>query len=132
MPNFSHITIAGHLGKDCECKAVAERYVLNFSVAVTRKTKDSEITTWWRCAYWCKKNTLAQYLKKGTAILVSGEAYQRPYEKDGQQRLSLEIEAQSVQLLGGKPAAGEPTAEEAKPSQKQALARDVNDEEPPF
>jgi len=103
MPNYSNATIVGHLGRDAEVKAVGERSVIKFSVAVTRKVKDAESTTWWNVAYWTKSDKVASYLTKGTPVLVSGEPYLRDYDKkDGTKGQSLDLDAKEVKLLGGK------------------------------
>jgi len=103
MPNYSNATIVGHLGRDAEVKAVGERSVIKFSVAVTRKVKDAESTTWWNVAYWTKSDKVASYLTKGTPVLVSGEPYLRDFDKkDGTKGQSLDLDAKEVKLLGGK------------------------------
>ena len=135
MPNYANATIIGHLGRDAEVKVTAQdRCVINFTLATSRKVKDVETTTWWRVAYWCKSDKVSQYLKKGTPVLVSGEPYQREYEKDGATRLSLEIDAKDIKLLGGKresdaaePAPQQPTRPAAPPA-----GGSVGDGEPPF
>ena len=101
MPSFSNISIAGHLGKDAEVRQVGDTQCVSFSVAVTRKRKDIETTTWWRCQWWGDRAAkVAQWLTKGKAVLVSGEAFERPYQKDGKDQRSLEIEVSGLQLLG--------------------------------
>lgn len=127
MPNYSNATIVGHLGRDAEVKPVGERNVINFSVAVTRKVKEEETTTWWRVAYWTKSAVVAQYLTKGTAVLVSGEPYLRPFEKkDGTKDVSLEIDAKEVRLMGGKPEGQ--SAAPAQAPRRPAAAPDGGDE----
>jgi single-strand DNA-binding protein len=132
MPNHAHATITGHLGRDAETKAVGDRYVINFSVAVTRKTKDSETTTWWRVAYWSKSDKLAQYLTKGTPVLAEGTPYLREYEsKDGGKKQSLELDARDVVLLGGKQEAA-PAAAAPGPRRPAASTADDGMDSPPF
>ena len=115
MPNYSNATIVGHLGRDAEVKAVGERSVIKFSVAVTRKVKDAEATTWWNVAYWSKSDKIASYLTKGTPVLVSGEPYMRDYDKkDGTKGQSLDLDAKEVRLLGGKQEAAPAAAHQKK------------------
>jgi single-strand DNA-binding protein len=128
VPNHSQICVVGHLGRDAEAKAVGERFVINFTVAVSRKVKDTESTTWWNVAYWCKSEKFASYLTKGTPVLVSGEPYERAYEKkDGTKGKSLEIDAKEVKLLGGKQEAAP-----AAPPRKADAGGSAGDSEPPF
>lgn len=135
MPNHSHVTCVGHLGRNADVKAVGDRFVINFSVAVSRKRKDLETTTWWNVNYWTKSDALAQYLTKGTPVLVSGEPHVRKYEKkDGGSGESLEIDAAQVQLLGGREKQ-EPSATAAQPAQtprKPAPAQDDPENTVPF
>jgi len=115
VPNYSNATIVGHLGRDAEVKAVGERSVIKFSVAVTRKVKDAEATTWWNVAYWSKSDKIASYLTKGTPVLVSGEPYMRDYDKkDGTKGQSLDLDAKEVRLLGGKQEAAPAAAHQKK------------------
>jgi single-strand DNA-binding protein len=130
MPNHAHAEIIGHLGRDAETKTVGERYVINFAVAVTRKAKDAETTTWWRVAYWSKSDKLAQYLTKGTPVLVEGTPYLREYEaKDGGKKQSLELDAREVVLLGGKKD-GEQGETPTRPTRPAATT--AEDDSPPF
>ena len=95
MPNFATVTLIGHLGRDPESKYTPDgTAVVNFSVATTRKRRDAEVTTWWRCALFGRRaETFAQYLHKGDPVLIQGEPYQRSYTaKDGSAGVSLEVD----------------------------------------
>ena len=129
MPNFATAVICGHLGRDAEFKAVGERTVISFTLATSRKVKDTESTTWWHVSYWTKTDKFAAYLKKGTPVLVSGEPFTREFDKkDGTKGVSLEIDAKDVKLLGGKQ---EGEAQPAAPS-RPAKPAAVEEDSPPF
>jgi single-strand DNA-binding protein len=131
MPNYSNATIVGHLGRDAETKSVGDRTVINFTVAVSRKVKEVEATTWWRVAYWTKSANVAQYLTKGTPVLVSGEPYLRDYDaKDGTKKQSLELDAREVKLLGGKQESQAAPAAAPAPKKPAAPAADDLGEAP--
>ena len=102
MPSYSNLTVAGHLGRDAVTKEVGSSSVTEFSVAVTTKRKQEETTTWYNCALWgTRGENLAQYLTKGTAVIVGGEFYARPYKtKDGDERLSLDLNVSSFGFAG--------------------------------
>jgi len=105
MPNHAQCTIVGHLGSDPATKQTpGGDSVTEFSVATSRKRKDGESTTWWRCAMWGKRGeTIAKYLKKGDPILVSGEPHIRPWtDNTGAQRQSLEVDVRDFAFVGGK------------------------------
>ncbi len=107
MPNFAscRITLIGHIGRDPESKYTQDgTAVVNFSLATTRKRKDGDVTTWWRCALFGKRGeTLAQYLHKGDPVLIQGEPYMRIYTaQDGTERHSLEVDVKDWAFVGGK------------------------------
>ena len=52
---------------------------------------------------WGKRGeALANYLKKGQQVAIEGELRQERWEKDGVKRSKVTIEANNIQLLGGK------------------------------
>ena len=105
MPNFATVTLIGHLGRDPESKYTPDgTAVVNFSVATSRKRRDGEVTTWWRCAIFGKRGeTLAQYLHKGDPVLIQGDPYLRTYTaSDGTERHSLEVDVKDWTFVGGK------------------------------
>lgn len=115
MPNFCSATVIGHVGRDAEVKHLAnDKTVAEFSIAYTRKGKDGDQTTWFRCSAWGKTAEIAEkYVKKGTAIQVVGEIGLREYQaKDGTTKSTLDMSVQSITLLGGKQSeSSEKTAE---------------------
>ena len=88
---MNNVTIYGRLGQDVEVKDLGnDNSVANFSVATSRKyfskkeDKHVEETQWHRCSAFGKTGTtIAQYLKKGDPILLTGRIEYRKYEKDG-------------------------------------------------
>ena len=81
--------------------------VANFSLAVNKRWTNAEgqqqeKTNWFRITSWEKQaETCAQYLNKGSQVLVTGEIDEaRPWtDKDGNARASVEITAQRVKFL---------------------------------
>lgn len=109
MANFHQTVIAGHLGRDPEMRYMPSGdAVCNFSVAVTEswKGKDGdkkESTTWYRVNTFGKLAEICgEYLKKGSGVLVAGKMQARKYEKDGVEKESWELRADTMQMLGGK------------------------------
>lgn len=103
MPNFASITLAGHLGRDAELKQVGDTTVLEWSMAVTDKGRKGDSTAWYRCAIWGKRGeSLAQYLTKGTAVIVSGALVPREYKgKNDELRTSLDVRVDQFSFAGG-------------------------------
>lgn len=109
MPAFHQVIVVGHVGRDPEQRYLPNgEAVCNFSVAVTEKFKSKdgearESTTWYRVnAFGRLAEVCAQYLKKGSPVMVIGRMQARQWEKDGVTRESWELRADSMQLLGHK------------------------------
>lgn len=105
MPNHAHAHIIGHLGQDPEMRSLPDGTVVcAFSVATSRKRKEQEITTWWRCSLFGNRGeALAKYLRKGDPVLVHGEPYMRTWQdQDGNQRQTLEMRCDGFSFVGGK------------------------------
>jgi single-strand DNA-binding protein len=87
---------------------------VNFSIAVNRRFRDSsgqdqENTTWFRVTAWGRlAETMVNlnergFLVKGKQVYIEGRIEQREFTgSDGQQRTSLEVTANELQLLGGR------------------------------
>ncbi|MDP3905138.1 MAG: single-stranded DNA-binding protein, partial [Methylococcaceae bacterium] len=77
--------------------------VLNVRVANNVGFGDKQQTLWIRVAVWGKRaeGQLANYLKKGQQVFVSGELSQSEYRaNDGTTRTSLELNANILDLVG--------------------------------
>jgi hypothetical protein len=68
------LILTGHVGNDATIADLQSgKQVINFNVAVTEKYKDREpVTTWYKCAWFINNASIAQYIKKGTKVLVEG------------------------------------------------------------
>jgi single-strand DNA-binding protein len=97
------VTAVGRLGQDVEIKAVGEGTVANFSLAVSRKVKGESVSDWYNCSLWGKSGeAMAQYLKKGDVVGVSGTLEQRKYTaKDGTEKVSVEIKCTGFSFIPG-------------------------------
>jgi single-strand DNA-binding protein len=105
------IFISGNIGKDAEVKTMQSGdSVISFSVAHTERTKDSngnpkENTTWVNCSKWVKKDAstkIADYLKKGTKVIIEGTPNARAYTTVGSSdaKASLECRVLNIELIG--------------------------------
>jgi single-strand DNA-binding protein len=96
-------SFTGTVGRDAEVKAMPSgQSVMNVTVANNVGFGDRQQTLWLRVALWGKRGeTLAQYLRKGQQVFVSGELTQREYQAaDGSMKSSLELNATVIDLLG--------------------------------
>ena len=102
---FSKAVIVGNLTRDPELRSTPSgAQVCGFSVAVNRKYKDQEQVSFFNCNAWGKLGeTIAQYGRKGSGILVSGRLDQRSFDgKDGQKRSVVEINVDDFNFIGGR------------------------------
>lgn len=100
---MNSITIAGNLGRDAELRSIASgEQVLSFSVADSLGR--DKPTIWWNCQLWGKRAAaLADYLRKGQQVTVSGSVSEREWtDKEGAQRKTMEVRVNDVALQGGR------------------------------
>lgn len=102
MSDINNVVLIGRLTRDAElAHAKSGTAISKFSIAVSDRKKDAHffnITVWGKIA-----EALNQYLLKGKQVAINGELRQNRWEQDGQQRSRVEITANNIQLLGGKP-----------------------------
>lgn len=106
---YQEITLIGNLGRDVEARYTPQgKMVCDFSVAVTKRTGSgenaTEYTTWFKVTCWEKlAENVANYLKKGSKVLIKGEVKASAYmDKSGKPQASLELTANKVLFLDSK------------------------------
>lgn len=100
--------ISGNIGQDATIKDFEGQSAINFSVAVSEKWKNKqgekqERTTWIACVMWkpSEKTSIAQYLKKGTKVLLTGESGAEAYnDKEGKAIAKLTLKVSNVEFIG--------------------------------
>lgn len=139
MAAFHQTIVLGNLGKDPETRFLPSGdAVCNFSVAVTEKFKSKdgdtkESTTWYRVnAFGRLAEICGEYLRKGSAVMVTGRMQARQWEKDGVKRESWELRADSLQMLGGKSERSEPRGESQPKPRGESGFEDMPDDLIPF
>lgn len=105
MANEPILTVIGNLVADPEPRvSQAGKSWVTFRIASTPRVRDRQSSEWsdgeplWiGCrAYGELANNIAASLTKGTRVIVQGRLSQRSYEKDGQQRTSLDLEVDAI------------------------------------
>ena len=114
---YHKITIAGNLGRDPEMRYLPSgQAVTNINVATNRVFTDSNgqrvtETIWFRVSVWgARAETVNQYLKKGSKVLIEGRLNVDPESggprvftrNDGTTGASYEITAQNVIFLSSR------------------------------
>jgi single-strand DNA-binding protein len=115
--SYNRIILVGNLTRDPEIRYVQSgSAVTKFAIAVNRRTKGADETTYVDIVAWDNGNyklaeTCNTYLKKGMSVLVEGRLVIRSFEdKDGNKRKATEVVIDNMQMLdragAGAPGAG--------------------------
>ena len=106
--SLNKVMLIGNVGKDPEVRHLeGGSVVARFSLATTERYKDKngefqEQTEWHNIVCWRLLAERAEkYVKKGSQLFVEGRLRSRSWEdKTGQARYTVEIVADSIQVLG--------------------------------
>lgn len=119
--DVNSVTVVGRLTRDAELRHTSGGMALcRFSIAsnYTRKQGDQyveEVNYFDVVMFGRYAEAIHQYLTKGQQVVVSGEARQNRWEKDGQKRSKIEFIGNTVQLVGGR-SSGESRQQSSSPS----------------
>ena len=106
---FNKVILMGNLTRDVEVRTTASgQSVANFSLAISRSWRgqdgqQQDQTSFINCVAWGKVgDIIAQYVHKGSPLLVSGRLDQRSYQdKDGNKRSAVEVVVEDFNFVGG-------------------------------
>ena len=150
MASVNKVIVVGNLGKDPETRFLPDgKAVCSFSVATTDKWTDKatnekkEATEWHRISSFGRLAEICgEYLKKGSQVYIEGKLRTRNWQdKEGQDRYTTEIIADTMQMLGSRSGMGggepremrEPSAAgEPRPAKKPAGQFQDMDDDIPF
>ena len=111
MSSVNKVILVGNLGRDPEMRYSTDgSAIANVSIATTDSWKDKttgerkDATEWHRVVFFGRlAEIVGGYLKKGSQVYIEGKLRTRKWQdKDGQDRYTTEINADSMQMLGGK------------------------------
>ena len=107
--SYNRIILVGNLTRDPEIRYVQSgSAVTKFAIAVNRRTKGGDETTFVDIVAWDSGNyklaeTCNTYLRKGMSVLIEGRLVIRTYEnKDGNKVKATEVVADNMQMLDRK------------------------------
>ncbi len=121
MASINKVILIGNLGRDPEVRRTPSgTAVCNLRLATTRNWKDKntgerqEETEWHSVVLYDRQAEVAgEYLRKGRPVYIEGRLKTRKWtDKDGIEKYSTEVIAESMQLLGGREGMGGPGGEE--------------------
>jgi len=139
--NLNQVTIIGRMVRDPEKKALPSGVsVVNVSVATSRTWKDKdgkkqEDAEFHNCVAFAKiADVMAQYLKKGQLVCITGRLQTRTWETEGKKNYRTEIVVEQMQMG---PKAGNATGTSAKPAEASSDGIDypveaINPDDIPF
>jgi single-strand DNA-binding protein len=140
VSNINVVVISGNLGQDPELRFTPKgTQVATFSVASNRVWYDRETnqkneeTSWIRCEAWGKMaETINNYVKKGSHVVIHGRLKQDKWEDNqGQQRSIIKVIVRDIQLPPRGASAGAGAMAEAAANPLEADEPPV-DEDVPF
>lgn len=115
----------GNLTRDPEMRYTPQGTpVTDFTIAVNSGSGEKRSTEFVRCVAWEKQaETVAEYLRKGSKVLVHGSMESQQWtDKQGQPRTTVRIICRNVEFLSPK----------AEPVTQAELSLDVLDDPIPF
>lgn len=103
------VILVGNLGKDPQTRSTPNgQEVATLTVATSEKYKDKagelqERTEWHTVVVWGRQaESCGKYLTKGRQVYVEGRLATRKWtDKEGAERYSTEVVAETVKFLGG-------------------------------
>lgn len=135
MASFNSCTFTGRVGADPDCRYYENgSAVASFRIAVdqyAKKGADKPEPIWIKVNVWGKRaQTIADHVKKGSSILVSGELGIDTYEKDGEKRTSVTLNCSQFNFLGDRRSDG--ASNQQRAAQRPAQAPAPDDDDIPF
>lgn len=109
MASFNRVILLGNLTRDVELRHLQSgSAVADVGLAVNDRRKNAsgewvdetsffDVTLWGRTA-----EVAAQYLTKGSPMLVEGRLKQETWEKEGQKRSKVKVICEKMQMIGGR------------------------------
>ena len=135
---FNKVILMGNLTRDPETKTTPSgQNVTNFSLAVNRTWKGAdgnqqESVSYINCVAWGKPGEIiAQYVQKGSPLLVSGRLDQRSWDdkETGQKRSTVEVNVEDFNFIGsgGQGSSGGDGNNQSSSQSQAAPAADIDD-----
>jgi single-strand DNA-binding protein len=124
MANYNFLIVVGRLTKDPELRYLQNGdAVCSLDIATNKKWTDTqgnkkESTTFINTAVFKKQaENCAQYLKKGSTVLIEGELKTESWEKDGKKHSKLAVRTDRIVFMDSKPKDESPGPESEIPEE---------------
>src|SRR5262245_42833541 len=114
MASYNRVILMGNITRDIEVKYLQSGMaVAEVGLAVNDRRKDNKTgqwvdeTTFVDCTMWGRTAEIAaEYLGKGSPILIEGRLKLDQWETEGQKRSKLRVVGERMQMLGGRGGGG--------------------------
>ena len=138
MAAFNRVILMGNITTEIELRSTqGGTAVCDVSLAVNDRRKNQagewvedttfvDVTLWGRTA-----EVAAEYLGKGSPVLIEGRLKLDTWEADGQKRSKLKVVGERMQMIGSKPKA-KATASTVVSDENVAAAAGANGDDIPF
>ncbi len=105
---MNKVILMGNLTRDPEFKNIGQTNVCNFGIAINRKTKNGEDTTFVEVSSFGKTaDNIAKYFQKGKPILLEGRLQLDQWNDNGVQRSKLKVVAERFNFCGSSQGSGQ-------------------------
>lgn len=131
---FNKVVLMGNLTRDPETRSTANgQSITNFTIAVGRTWKGSdgarqEQVSYINCVAWARTGEMiAQYVSKGSPILVSGRLDQKNWEdkETGQKRSAIDVVVDDFNFISTRTSNGENSGDIKKADD--VIVEDIDD-----
>ncbi|CAB4184854.1 Ssb Single-stranded DNA-binding protein [uncultured Caudovirales phage] len=119
--SFNSVCLVGNVTRDPELRTVAGgKAVANLGLAINSKRKGPdgewlEDVVFVDVSFWGREaEVAAEFVSRGSSILVAGRLRFETWEKDGQKRSKHSVVGDRLVLLGSRPTGGGDAAEPAE------------------
>jgi len=132
MASFNKVVLVGNVTREIELRSIGNNAnVCDVGLAINDRRKSAngewvdeatfvDVTLWNRTA-----EIAAEYLGKGSSVLIEGKLKFEQWEVDGQKRTKLKVVGERMQMLGGKKSESAPAQAAGSPGFEQASFDDV-------
>ena len=105
---MNYVSLLGRLTRDVEVTYTQSgKAYARFSLAVSRGTSNRDEVDFINCIAWEKRaETISQYFKKGSRILVQGRITTGSYEKNGETRYTTDVVVNNLDFIETKSSEG--------------------------
>lgn len=134
---FNKVILMGNLTRDPETRTTPSgQNVANFTVAVNRSWKDAsgaqqDKVSFINCVAWGKVgDVIAQYVSKGSPILVSGRLEQRSWEdkETKQKRSAVDVIVEDFNFISGRGSnSSDSTSGSTNSDNEEVVIEDIDD-----